>query len=206
MRSTVVLLALLAAACGGAPAGPTAAERRDAGAAVQRLGPDAWDLGDPLAEAGQDVCQRGQQNWKVDEVDAACTLGRSWVLPAAERRGDVTGAIEDMRARLARLGCESVGSSSLDKALQYWTEGVQAEPGSLPGDRFTCDGTEVDVATLSPAADDVTPITLVGDLTGGDVGEPEVDPFPSDLEARIRASDQAMLWQITVTREYAVRR
>lgn len=205
MRSTVVLLVLLLVGCGGAPAAPSEDERRAAEAAVQELGPDAWDVGEPVSAARRDVCQEGQQNAKVREVDAACTLGRSWVLPAARDRAQVAGAIEEMQARLADLGCESVGSSALDKALRYWTEGVQDEPGSLPGDRFRCGGTEVDVSTLSPAEDRVTPIALVGDLTGGDVGEPRTDEFPADVGARVRSSGQAMLWQVTVTRQYAVR-
>jgi hypothetical protein len=206
MRYTVVLLALLAAACGGAPAGPTEAERREADAAVQQLGPDAWDLGEPVAAARQDVCQEGQRNTKVHEVASACTVGRSWVLPAAAGREGVAEAIERMEGRLDALACEPVGDQSLEVALRYWREGVQREPGMLPAGRFTCGDTRVEVATLSPREDRVTPITLVGDLTGGDVGEPETDPFPTDVEERVADSGQAMLWQVTVTRRYAVRR
>lgn len=205
MRSTVVLLALTLAACGGAPAAPTEQERRVAETAVQELGPAAWDLGEPIAAASQDICQEGQQNYKVKEVDSACTVGRSWILPAAKGRADVAGAIDAMRSRLQGLDCEPVGSDALDKARRYWADGVQDEPGMLPGSRFTCGDARVEVSSVSTGEPRVTPISLVGDLTGGDVGEPDTEAFPADVEQRVEHSGQALLWQITVTQQYAVR-
>lgn len=203
---TAVVAALLLTGCsGGGPTPPTDAQRSEAVASVAELGPDAFGLGEPIAEAGQDICQEGQQNVKVKEVDSACTVGRSWILPAAEGRAQVDGAIESMQERLDGLGCEPLVSRSLDLALRYWREGVQSDPGALPGRRFSCGDAEVDVATLSPTDARLTPITLVGDLTGDDVGEPETDPFPADVETLVRRSGQALLWQITVTQQYAVR-
>lgn len=203
----VVAALLLVAGCSDPVAtAPTQEERAEAEAAIEELGPAAWDLGDPVASASQDVCQEGQQNSKVKEVDSACTVGRSWILPAAEGRADVAGAIDAMRTRLQGLDCEPVGSDALDKARRYWADGVQDEPGMLPGSHFSCDGARVEVSSVSPGEPSVTPISLVGDLTGGDVGEPETEAFPSDVEQRVEDSGQVLLWQITVTQTYAVRR
>lgn len=202
----LVLVGSLAGCADARPAEPTAAEREAAAGRVEALGPEVWDLGEPLASAGQDVCQEGQQNWKVEEVDSACTVGRSWILPAARSRADVAGAIDAMRARLAGLDCEPVGSDALDRARRYWADGVQDEPGKLPGARFTCGDARVEVSSVSPAEPRVTPISLVGDLTGGDVGEPRTEEFPADVEQSVQGSGRALLWQITVTQQYAVRR
>lgn len=199
-------LLLLAGCSDAAPTPPTQEQRAEAGAAVERLGPDAWDLGEPLAAAMQDVCQEGQQSSKVDEVDSACTLGRSWILPAAASRADVAGAIDAMTDRLADLGCESTLKDGLATASRYWRDGVQAEPGRLPGSTFTCGTSEVDVGTLSPVEPRPTSVASVGDLTGGSVGEPDVDDFGTDVEQRVEDSGQALLWQITVTQTYAVQR
>lgn len=203
---TAVVAALLLVGCsGGGPAAPTDAQRSEAVASVAELGPDALGLGEPLATASQDVCQEGQQNSKVTEVESACTVGRSWILPAAEGRADVAGAIDALRDRLADRGCESVRKGGLDLAARYWSDGVQEEPGMLPGSTFACGSTEVEVSSVSPAEPRVSPISLVGDLTGGDVGEPDTEAFPSDVEQRVEDSGQVLLWQITVTQQYAVR-
>ena len=203
--SAVLALLLLAGCSDPEPTPPTQEQRAEAEAAVEKLGPAAWDLGEPLATAAQDICQEGQQNSKVKEVDSACTAGRSWILPAADGRADVAGAIDAMRTRLQGLGCEPVGSDALDKARRYWADGVQDEPGMLPGSRFSCDDARVEVSSVSPAEPRVTPISLVGDLTGGDVAEPDTEAFPADVEQRVEDSGQALLWQITVTQQYAVR-
>lgn len=203
----VVAALLLVAGCSDPePAAPTQEQRAEAEAAVEKLGPDAWGLGEPIATASQDICQEGQQNSKVKEVDSACTAGRSWILPAAGGRADVASAIDAMRTRLQGLGCEPVGSDALDKARRYWADGVQDEPGMLPGARFSCDDARVQVSSVSPGEPRVTPISLVGDLTGADVGEPDTEAFPADVEQRVEESGQALLWQITVAQTYAVQR
>lgn len=206
MRPWLPLLAvlLLAAGCTSAPEAPTEAQRDDAVAAVEEYGPDAWGLGDALAAASADVCQEGQENYKVDEVGFACTVGRSWVLPAARTDADVTAAIDAMSAAVDELGCEPVGSKDwLAEARRYWVEKVQAEPGRLPSGRFTCDDVTVEIGTLSAAVPDLTRIEGVATLTGGDVGTPDVEDYPADAEQQVRDTGAAMLWEVVASTRYA---
>ncbi|WP_311208975.1 MULTISPECIES: hypothetical protein [unclassified Aeromicrobium] len=204
--SAVLALLLLAGCSDPEPTPPTQEQRADAEAKVEELAPDAWGLGAPIAEARQDICQEGQQSSKVSEVDSACTLGRSWIVPAAASRSDVAGAIDDLSDRLADAGCESAMRGGLDVAARYWREGVQSEPGSLPGSSFRCGSRGVDVSTVSPEQPGPRSIVSVGDLTGGTVGEKDTDDFGADVRREVEASGQALLWQITVTQTYAVRR
>lgn len=195
---------LLTAACTSAPQGPTGAQRQDAAAAVERYGPDAWGVGDALLTASADLCQEGQQNWKVDEIGFACTAGRSWVLPAAETDADVTAAIDAMIDAVDRAGCETVGSKDwLGEARRYWVEKVQAEPGRLPRGRFTCGDVTVEIGTLSAAVPDLTRIENVATLTGGDVGTPDVQDYPADAEQTVRDTGAAMLWEVVASTRYA---
>lgn len=204
---TAVLALLLITGCSDPePTPPSDAQRARAEAKVEELAPDVWGLGAPIAEARQDICQEGQQSSKVTEVDSACTLGRSWIVPAAASRSDVAGAIDDLGDRLADAGCESSKRGGLDVAARYWREGVQSEPGLLPGSSFRCGSRGVDVSTVSPEQSRPRSIVSVGDLTGGTLGEKDTDDFGADVRREVEASGQALLWQITVTQTYAVRR
>ena len=49
------------------------------------------------------------------------------------------------------------------------------------------------------------PVSVIGDLTGGDVGAPTLQEFPDDVEATVRRSGAVLLWQVTASVEYAVR-
>lgn len=205
MLLPVVLLVV--AGCGAsAPERPSdadlAPERSAAEKAVSAFGPSAWDLGDPLAEASRDVCQDGQRNSKVHEVAFGCTVGRSWLLPAAGDRDDVEVALETMLDRLADLGCEPVGEGGLDVALRYWTEGTTGDAGALPTGRYTCDGTDVQLQPVSATNLRLDPVSVIGDLTGGDVGTPQEQPFAADVEQQVEATGDALLWQVTASRTY----
>lgn len=197
----------VSAGCGFSPPDPESAqireEREAAAQATEALGPAAWGLGEPLGAAVKDVCQQGQRNWKVKEIRFACTFGRSWVTPGVDRPAEVAAALDDLVARVEDAGCTGTHNGSLDQAIRYWEDGTQREPGSLPGGRYDCDGVELELTPVSPADGYVTPIAVVGRLTGADVATPTLEEFPDDLERTVAASDQAMLWQVTATTTYA---
>lgn len=210
MRRSVLVVALVLLASCGRPDLPDprslGAERSAARSQAQELGPTAWRRGDALAEAANDLCQSGQQNYKVDEIDFACTLGESWLLTGVSTRDEVAGDLRAMSEQVARLGCEpATQGSSLGDAQRYWTD-AQDEPGALPGGRFRCaDDVLLQVRPLSAAEPYVVPVSVIGDLTGGDVGAPTLQEFPDDVEATVRRSGAVLLWQVTASVDYAVR-
>lgn len=199
----VVALACTLSACGQTP-DPHGAEveaARDAAAEkVAALGPEVWGLGEPLAGAARDVCQKGQRNWKVKEARFACTLGRSWVLPGAAADDEVRAQLRDLQARAEQAGC--AGFDDLRHAQEYWRAGQQDDPGRLPGGRYTCGAVDLELTPASPTESYLAPISLIGSLTGEDVAVLQNEEFPADLDARVRAFGGVLVWQVTASSRY----
>ncbi|GAA3607516.1 hypothetical protein GCM10022199_09110 [Marihabitans asiaticum] len=199
------LLTLTACGMSGAERpGEDSADRRAATTSVERFGPQAWGLGEPIARARKDVCQEGQRNWKVTEARYACTVGYSWVLDGASGPDEVSAVLSTLHQTARDLGCKARPKSDLTRAQRYWREEIQTEPASLPSGRYECEGVTLELSPLGPEDPYVEPISLVGSLTGGDVATRVLDEFPDDLERRVESSAQVMLVQVSATATYDV--